>query len=66
MNQPGSKRIVGIALLVSSAVLLVLAAIFWFSVVDVGPDIRPIVSAALFVGALADAAIGARLLQSSR
>ena len=66
MNQPGSKRIVGVALLVSSAVLLVLAAIFWFSVVDVGPDIRPIVSAALFVAALADAAIGARLLQSSR
>jgi len=66
MNQPGSKRIVGIALLVSSAVLLVLAAIFWFSVVDVGPEVRPIVSAALFVAALADAAIGARLLQSSR
>jgi len=66
MNQPGSKRIVGFALLVSSAVLLVLAAIFWFSVVDVGPEVRPIVSAALFVAALADAAIGARLLQSSR
>jgi len=66
MNQPGSKRIVGVALLVSSAVLLVLAAIFWFSVVDVGPEVRPIVSAALFVAALADAAIGARLLQSSR
>jgi len=66
MNQPGSKRIVGVALLASSAVLLVLAAIFWLSVVDVGPDVRPVVSAALFVAAVADAAIGAMFLRSAR
>jgi drug/metabolite transporter (DMT)-like permease len=65
MDRPGSKRIVGVALLISGLVLLVLSVLFWTGVFPVQPEARPVLGVALLLAALVDAGIGVKFLQSA-
>jgi hypothetical protein len=58
-EQKDARRLVGIILMFSAVLLGVVAALFFTGVLPVDPEIRPIVSAAMGVAALADLAIGA-------
>ncbi len=65
MDRSGSRRIVGVALLISGLVLLVLSVLFWTGVFPVQADARPVLGVALLLAALVDAGVGVKFLQSA-
>ena len=60
-----NRRPVAIALLVSGAVMFVMAALAWTGVLPLPMQSRMIVGTTLFVAAMADVMIGLRFLGSS-
>jgi hypothetical protein len=65
MEQSGSKRALGAALVMSAVVMLALAALFWTRVIRVAPDARPFLGGALALAGLVDLGVGVKLLQSA-
>jgi hypothetical protein len=65
MEQAGSKRIVGLALLGSAVVMIVLAAFIWSGLLPVTGDSRTYVVAALLVAAMVDLAVGTRFVTAA-
>ena len=58
-EQQNPKRLVGVILMVSAVILGVVAGLFFTGVLPIDSEVRPIVTAAMAVAALADLAIGA-------
>ena len=56
------RALVGKAMLASSVVMLVLAALYWFRVIPLPDSLVPLVSAVLFVAGLIDGIVGLRFL----
>ena len=61
-KQAASRAVVGKAMLASSVVMLVLAALYWFRVLPLPDSLVPLVSAVLFVAGVIDGIIGLRFL----
>ncbi len=57
-----SRAVVGKAMLASSVVMLVLAALYWFRVLPLPDSLVPLVSAVLFIAGVIDGIIGLRFL----
>jgi uncharacterized membrane-anchored protein len=61
-NNTASRPVVGKAMLASSVVMLVLAALYWFRVLPLPDSLVPLVSAVLFVAGVIDGIVGLRFL----
>ena len=61
-----SRQLVGRVLLVSSLMMVVLAACFWWSVIPVGGAVRGYAALAVLCAAAVDAWLGMRLLGGSK
>ena len=60
-----SRRVLGIALVASSVVMLVLALLAWTGVMGVAADARPVLAGALGLAGMVDLGIGVKFLQSN-
>ena len=60
-----SRRVLGIALVASSLVMLVLATLIWTGVIGVAPDARHLLSSALVLAALVDLGVGVKFVQAA-
>lgn len=58
MDQPGVKRRLGTALVISGVVLIVLGALCWARVIPVADERRTLLGAALLAAGLVDGVIG--------
>ena len=63
MDRPGSKRLIGVALLASGAGMLLLAGLLLAALLPVAPDTRLVVGSALVVAGALDSVIGIRFLR---
>ena len=61
MDRPGSKRILGIPLMVTAGVLIVLSGLVWAGVIAVAEGSRAILGTALLLAGLVDGGIGLML-----
>ena len=61
----GSKRILGVALLLSAVVMGVLAVLFWTGVMYVTAEARPLVAGALVAAAVIDFGVGIAFLRAA-
>jgi len=64
-GRPGSRRVVGMWLLASCAVMVGLGVVFLAGLVDVAADRRVVVGVALLSAGAIDLFIGLRLMQST-
>jgi len=65
MDRPGSKHLIGVALLASGAGMLLLAGLLLAGLLPVTPDTRIVFGSALIVAGVLDAVIGIRFLQTA-
>ena len=61
MDRPGSKRILGVSLIVTAGVLIVLSGLFWTGMIAVAEASRTILGTALLLAGLVDGGIGLML-----